>query len=79
MPESALASFTGVGYHLDLAAFTPGDRVLDLGSGAGTDVFCAAALVSDTGRVVGVDFTDAQVDKATSLAESARASPTSSS
>jgi SAM-dependent methyltransferase len=70
VPESALASFAGVGYHLDLAAFTPGDRVLDLGSGAGTDVFCAAALVGDTGRVVGVDFTDAQVDKATSLAES---------
>jgi arsenite methyltransferase len=69
VPEAALASFAGVGYHLDLAALEPGDRVLDLGSGSGTDVFCAASAVGDTGRVVGVDFTDAQVAKATTLAE----------
>ena len=70
VPDSALASFAGVGYHLDLAVLTPGDRVLDLGSGSGTDVFCAAGTVGVGGRVVGVDFTDAQVDKATSLAKS---------
>jgi arsenite methyltransferase len=69
VPDPALASFAGVGYHLDLAAFMPGDRVLDLGSGSGTDVFCAAASVGDSGRVVGVDFTDAQVEKATGLAQ----------
>jgi arsenite methyltransferase len=69
VPDSALASFAGVGYHLDLAALAPGDRVLDLGSGSGTDAFCAAASLGDTGRVVGVDFTDAQVEKATTLAE----------
>jgi ubiquinone/menaquinone biosynthesis C-methylase UbiE len=69
VPESALASFAGVGYHLDLAALRPGDRVLDLGSGSGTDAFCAGASVGDTGRVVGVDFTDAQIAKATSLGE----------
>ena len=68
-PPPALASFAGVGYHLDLAALEPGDRVLDLGSGSGTDAFCAAVRVGDTGRVVGVDFTDAQVATATSLAE----------
>jgi arsenite methyltransferase len=70
VPDSALASFAGVGYHLDLAALRPGDRVLDLGSGSGTDAFCATASVGDTGRVVGVDFTDAQLAKARSLAES---------
>jgi arsenite methyltransferase len=70
VPDSALASFAGVGYHLDLAALVPGDRVLDLGSGSGTDAFCAVAGVGATGRVVGIDFTDAQVAKATSLAES---------
>jgi SAM-dependent methyltransferase len=67
IPAEALASFAGVGYHLDLAGLTYGERVLDLGSGSGTDVFCAAVLVGPVGRVVGVDFTDAQVAKATRL------------
>src|SRR5438093_3366188 len=67
IPAEALASFAGVGYHLDLAALAPGDRVLDLGSGSGTDAFCAALQVGETGRVIGVDFTDEQIDKATRL------------
>src|SRR5438874_5341853 len=58
IPAEALTSFAGVGYHLDLAALAPGDEVLDLGSGSGTDVFCAALQVGAAGRVVGVDFTD---------------------
>ena len=61
---TAVASFAGVGYHLDLAKLTPGDRVLDLGSGSGTDAFCAALQVGETGRVIGVDFTDEQMGKA---------------
>ena len=64
IPAEALASFAGVGYHLDLAALAPGEHVLDLGSGSGTDVFCAAVQVGEAGRVVGVDFTDAQLGKA---------------
>jgi arsenite methyltransferase len=67
IPEDALASFAGVGYHLDLAELSPGERVLDLGSGSGTDVFCAAVQVGSTGRVVGVDFTDEQIEKAARL------------
>ena len=67
IPAEALASFAGVGYHLDLAALRPGEAALDLGSGSGTDLFSAAVLVGDPGRVVGVDFTDAQLDKATRL------------
>ena len=67
IPAEALASFAGVGFHLDLAALRPGDAVLDLGSGSGADVFCAAALVGESGRVVGVDITDEQIDKATRL------------
>ena len=78
VPYAALASFAGVGYHLDLADLRPGDRVLDLGSGSGMDVFCAATSVGETGRVVGVDFTDAQIANAESLA-SATASTTSAS
>jgi arsenite methyltransferase len=67
IPEEALASFAGVGYHLDLAALLPGEHVLDLGSGSGTDVFCTAVQVGPSGRVVGVDFTDEQIGKATRL------------
>jgi arsenite methyltransferase len=67
IPAEALASFAGVGYHLDLAALAPGERVLDLGSGSGTDVFCAARQVGSSGSVVGVDFTDEQIAKATRL------------
>jgi arsenite methyltransferase len=67
IPAEALASFAGVGYHLDLAALEPGDEVLDLGSGSGTDVFCAASVVGEGGRVVGVDMTREQTDKASRL------------
>ena len=67
IPAEALASFAGVGYHLDLAALAPGEVVLDLGSGSGTDVFCAALQVGAAGRVVGVDFTDQQIEKAARL------------
>jgi arsenite methyltransferase len=69
IPAEALASFAGVGHHLDLAALRPGETVLDLGSGSGTDVFCAAVLVGESGHVVGVDITDEQLDKATRLRE----------
>jgi arsenite methyltransferase len=64
IPAEALASFAGVGQHLDLAELRPGEEVLDLGSGSGTDVFCAAVLVGEEGRVVGVDITDEQLAKA---------------
>jgi arsenite methyltransferase len=67
VPSEALASFAGVGYHLDLAALAPGEAVLDLGSGSGTDVFCAARQVGGSGRVVGVDFTHDQLAKAARL------------
>jgi arsenite methyltransferase len=69
IPAEALASFAGVGYHLDLAALQPGESVLDLGSGSGTDVFGAAVQVGRSGRVVGVDITDEQLAKAARLRE----------
>jgi arsenite methyltransferase len=71
IPAEALDSFAGVGYFLDLADPQAGDRVLDLGSGSGTDSFAAAALVGPTGRVTGVDMTDAQLAKAERLRRAA--------
>ena len=67
IPDESVASFAGVGYHLDLAELQPGQWVLDLGSGSGTDVFCAAMQVGPTGHVTGIDFTDAQLEKARRL------------
>ncbi len=47
-----------------VAAMQPGETVLDLGSGAGFDCFLAARKVGPTGRVIGVDLTDAMLEKA---------------
>jgi arsenite methyltransferase len=71
IPAEALASFAGVGHHLDLAGLRSGEAVLDLGSGSGTDAFCAAVLVGKSGRVVGVDITGEQLDKAARLRQRA--------
>ena len=72
IPGEAVDSFAGVGYFLDLAAVAPGDVVLDLGSGSGTDSFLAAIAAGPDGTVTGVDMTPAQLAKATRLAEVAR-------
>ena len=74
VPPEALASFAGVGHMLDVAGIQPGERVLDLGSGSGTDSFIAAHLTGPTGRVLGVDMTDAQLDKARRLRDAAQVS-----
>jgi arsenite methyltransferase len=68
IPAEAIESFAGVGYFLDLAAIVPGESVMDLGSGSGMDSFLAAALTGASGRVVGIDMTDAQLAKARRLA-----------
>ena len=47
-----------------LVDIQPGERVLDLGSGAGLDCFVAANIVGPTGQVIGVDMTRSMVDKA---------------
>jgi ubiquinone/menaquinone biosynthesis C-methylase UbiE len=67
LPAAAVASFAGVGYHLGLAQLLPGERVLDLGSGSGMDVFAAATQVGPRGSVVGVDITPEQLAKAERL------------
>ena len=68
MPEGANLGLS-CGNPQAVAAMQPGETVLDLGSGAGFDCFLAAGKVGPTGRVIGVDMTDAMLDKARANAE----------
>jgi len=68
VPAGAVESFAGVGYFFDLAGLTSGEAVVDLGSGSGMDALYAADYVGPTGRVVGIDFTLEQLEKARKLA-----------
>jgi arsenite methyltransferase len=68
LPPDALESFAGVGYHLGLAMIAPGERVVDLGSGSGTDLFLAASQAGAGGAAVGVDMTAEQLAKARQIA-----------
>jgi arsenite methyltransferase len=68
IPAEAIDSFAGVGYYFDFARIQPGEIVVDLGSGSGTDSFLAARQAGESGRVVGIDITAAQLAKARRLA-----------
>jgi len=54
----------GCGIPTAFVSVKEGDTVVDLGSGAGNDAFVARSLVGETGRVIGVDFTEAMIKKA---------------
>jgi SAM-dependent methyltransferase len=54
----------GCGLPTEFAGIKKGDFVLDLGSGAGNDCFVARAIVGEQGKVTGLDFTDAMLEKA---------------
>src|SRR4030066_510989 len=54
----------GCGIPTEHAGIKKGDTVLDLGSGAGNDVFVARAIVGDEGRVIGLDMTEEMIEKA---------------
>lgn len=64
LPDAAVESFAGVGNPFSLRSLEAGERVVDVGSGAGFDSFVAAIQVGDRGRVVGVDMTPEMLDKA---------------
>jgi arsenite methyltransferase len=64
LPDRAVESFAGVGNPFALRALEPGERVVDIGCGAGFDTLIAADQVGPTGRVVGVDMTAEMLAKA---------------
>lgn len=59
----------GCGLPTEFARIKKGDTVIDLGSGAGNDCFVARAETGETGKVIGIDFTPAMIDKARTNAE----------
>ena len=68
IPEGANMGL-GCGNPVALASLTPGETVLDLGSGGGIDCFLAAKHVGETGKVIGVDMTPDMISKARKNAE----------
>ncbi len=63
-PDVSLASFAGTGNVFELGDILPGDRVLDIGCGAGFDTLLAARRVGTTGHVIGVDMTAEMLERA---------------
>jgi arsenite methyltransferase len=68
LPDRAVESFAGVGNPFSLRRLAPGERVVDVGSGAGFDSFIAAGQVGGAGQVVGVDMTLEMLEKSCATA-----------
>ena len=68
VPERAAESFAGVANPFSLGRLEPGERVLDLGCGAGTDSLVAAQMVGEQGHVTGIDMTPQMLAKARAAA-----------
>lgn len=68
VPEFAVGSFAGVANPFSLGPIESGERVLDLGSGAGTDSLVAAQMVGPRGSVTGIDMTPEMLDKSRAAA-----------
>jgi hypothetical protein len=69
VPESAAESFAGVANPFSLGRLKAGERVLDLGCGAGTDSLVAAQMVGPEGHVTGIDMTPEMLAKARASAD----------
>jgi arsenite methyltransferase len=70
VPDGAAESFAGVANPFTLGRLAPGERVLDLGSGAGMDSLVAAQMVGPEGAVTGIDMTPEMLAKARSASSS---------
>lgn len=70
LPAPVTASFSGVGNPFSLGSPQSGDTVLDLGCGAGFDTLLAAFRVGPSGKTIGIDMTEAMIDKARKHASS---------
>jgi arsenite methyltransferase len=68
VPDGAVESFAGVANPWELGRLAAGERVLDLGCGAGTDSLVAAQMVGAAGRVTGIDMTVEMLAKARAAA-----------
>ena len=68
IPEPTIASFAGTGNPFSLGSLAPGERVVDVGSGAGIDSLIASRMVGPDGHVVGIDMTPAMLERARSSA-----------
>jgi len=64
LPPECTASFAGIANPHAIAPILPGETVLDIGCGAGTDLLLAARKVGPGGRAIGVDMTEAMRDRA---------------
>ena len=64
LPESSIEAFAGTGNPFSLGELRPGERVVDVGCGAGIDSLIAAKKVGPDGRVIGVDMTQSMLEKA---------------
>lgn len=69
MPDQAIESFAGVANPFALRNLAAGERVIDLGSGAGFDCFVAASMVGTDGAVIGIDMTEEMLSKSRGSAE----------
>jgi arsenite methyltransferase len=69
IPESSIESFAGTGNPFSLGELRPGERVMDVGCGAGIDSLIAAKKVGPEGRVIGVDMTPSMLEKARQAAK----------
>jgi arsenite methyltransferase len=74
LPEAAVESFAGVGFPFRAGVIQPGDRVLDIGAGSGTDALTAARLVGPEGVVFALDLTPAMLAKLRNNVDQAAAS-----